>query len=369
MPSEEQLARLQQEKNLFEQLYNLQTEKIAKLRMALVIETDPSRQFQYEQQIQQEEKELKNKSERLDEIEEIFQFALFRGGSLNKRTPPQTELDQEIDILKIKPLLEIAVIGNEASEVEVNYIKLRDLLIAKRFAKADEETAKIMLWMAKREDDGWLKKEDIENYPVRDLLTMDKLWLAASDGKYGFSVQQQIWIDVGGKALKYNKETFKNFIKRVEWEEESKITFDLRGKQGHLPLGLYVKASDNARLHQKWWAAIHKYEQPTIFPYESTIHQPQIELPSMSNRIYSLTVSIGIIILIGILLIWVTDKRLISIWLTGWALIYLVFIFRDKISGMSSSVVSIIKILIHMYYMSLKPHPYFFLLSRRDLLR
>lgn len=39
----------------------------------------------------------------------------------------------------------------------------------------------------------------------------------------------------------------------MEWNEDNKkikITFDLRAKEGHLPLGLYVKTSNNAKLHQ-----------------------------------------------------------------------------------------------------------------------
>ncbi|MFW9263432.1 effector-associated domain EAD1-containing protein, partial [Nostoc sp. CALU 546] len=75
MLSDEQRRRLKQEKNFFEQSYELQSEKIARLRNALVIETDPSRKFQYEQQIKNEETELKRLTDRLDEIEEQLQSA------------------------------------------------------------------------------------------------------------------------------------------------------------------------------------------------------------------------------------------------------------------------------------------------------
>lgn len=75
MLSGEQRRRLEQEKNSFEQSYKLQSEKIARLRNALVIETDPSRKFQYEQQIQEEENKLKKLTDRLDEIEKQLQSA------------------------------------------------------------------------------------------------------------------------------------------------------------------------------------------------------------------------------------------------------------------------------------------------------
>ncbi|MDZ8083843.1 MAG: effector-associated domain EAD1-containing protein [Nostoc sp. DcaGUA01] len=75
MLSDEQRRRLEQEKNSFEQSYELQSEKIARLRNALVIETDPSRKFQYEQQIKNEDTELKRLTDRLDEIEKQLQSA------------------------------------------------------------------------------------------------------------------------------------------------------------------------------------------------------------------------------------------------------------------------------------------------------
>ncbi len=85
------------------------------------------------------------------------------------------------------PLSEIPVTGNEASEVGADYTKLREYLKDKEFGKADLETANNILWVAKRDDYGWLDREHIENFPSQDLQTIDQLWLAASNGKYGFS--------------------------------------------------------------------------------------------------------------------------------------------------------------------------------------
>jgi DNA polymerase III delta prime subunit len=78
MASDEQRLRLEQEKIYLEQLYNRQSDKINRLRNALIIETDPLRKFQYEQQIQQEENELKKLIVGLDEIENNLQSAQFK---------------------------------------------------------------------------------------------------------------------------------------------------------------------------------------------------------------------------------------------------------------------------------------------------
>ena len=60
---------MERERDSLEQLYELQSEKVAAIRKALAIETDPSRKFQYKQQIQEEENDLKKFSDRLNDIE------------------------------------------------------------------------------------------------------------------------------------------------------------------------------------------------------------------------------------------------------------------------------------------------------------
>jgi len=69
MLTEENRRRLEQERDSLEQLYGLYNEKLAAIRKALIIETDPSRKFQYEHQIQEEENEQKKLGDRLNKIE------------------------------------------------------------------------------------------------------------------------------------------------------------------------------------------------------------------------------------------------------------------------------------------------------------
>jgi hypothetical protein len=75
MITQEQRRQLEREKNSLEQLCQLQSEKIARIQKALIIETDPSRKFQYEQQIQQEEYTLKELNDKLYKIENQLQPA------------------------------------------------------------------------------------------------------------------------------------------------------------------------------------------------------------------------------------------------------------------------------------------------------
>ncbi|MEJ6485989.1 CHAT domain-containing protein [Nostoc punctiforme UO1] len=74
MLSHEQRRRLEKERDSLQQEWDIRNDKLMRIRKTLAIETDPLRQFQYEQQIKNEENELKRLTDRLDEIEKQLQF-------------------------------------------------------------------------------------------------------------------------------------------------------------------------------------------------------------------------------------------------------------------------------------------------------
>jgi hypothetical protein len=77
------------------------------------------------------------------------------------------------------------------------YARLRDLLAAKDWKAADKETAECMFEVADRQQDRWLRPEDIEQFPCLDLCNIDRLWMKYSSGHFGFSAQKQIWERLG----------------------------------------------------------------------------------------------------------------------------------------------------------------------------
>jgi hypothetical protein len=80
-----------------------------------------------------------------------------------------------------------------------NYSKLNDFLESGNWKAADEETARMMLAVAGRTSQGYLDTDDIEKFPCEDLRIIDHLWVKYSNGRFGFSVQKQIYINCGGK--------------------------------------------------------------------------------------------------------------------------------------------------------------------------
>jgi hypothetical protein len=122
----------------------------------------------------------------------------------------------------------------------VNYTNLRDLLAAGKWKEADKETTRAMLQAAKREKEGWFRDEDIENFSCEDLGIIDRLWLSASKGKFGISVQKEIYESLGG-TREYNEEVWNKFGDRVGWRKGdswlyySELTFKLTAPKAHLP--------------------------------------------------------------------------------------------------------------------------------------
>ncbi|MDZ8260602.1 tetratricopeptide repeat protein [Nostoc sp. ChiQUE01b] len=86
------------------------------------------------------------------------------------------------------------------SEVGIDYSHLRELLRTAKWKEANQETKRLMLKALNRENlstfnliqDNTLY-QDIRNFPGTDLLTIDRLWLKYSNGRYGFSLQMRIW--------------------------------------------------------------------------------------------------------------------------------------------------------------------------------
>jgi uncharacterized caspase-like protein len=127
------------------------------------------------------------------------------------------------------------------SERGIDYRKLRDLLKAGNWEAADQETAK-QIFKAIGKDAWWkLERDDLLNFPCTDLKTIDVLWVKYSNGRFGFSVQKEIYLECGGILDgTYCEEAFEKFGDRVRWRENESwvfgVMYDISSPKGHLPL-------------------------------------------------------------------------------------------------------------------------------------
>jgi hypothetical protein len=121
-----------------------------------------------------------------------------------------------------------------SSEEGIDYTKLRDLLKAGAWQEADRETLAVILKAARREKAEYLSVNSIEYFPCTDLHTIDRLWVKYSAGQFGFSLQKEIWLSVGGEFGEYNNAVYEQFGFRVGW----------RSRQGLLLLPAWKKYED-----------------------------------------------------------------------------------------------------------------------------
>ncbi|MBD2710621.1 GUN4 domain-containing protein [Limnospira platensis] len=152
-----------------------------------------------------------------------------------------------------------------------DYTQLNRLLKSGQWKAADQETAKMMLAVARQTQRGYLYEDDIKNFPCEDLRIIDGLWVKHSNGHFGFSVQKQIYINCGGKPDgRYPGDTIVyRFADEVgwrvggSWRQWKDYTFSPRAaKEGHLPalgrLGGWVGSSQNYILGQTYSSLVHR---------------------------------------------------------------------------------------------------------------
>jgi hypothetical protein len=132
-----------------------------------------------------------------------------------------------------------------SSTTGVDYTTLRELLQQKKWKEADQKTWDLMLAAAKREKEGWIDSKSAEKFSCEDLRMIDREWLAASGGQFGFSVQLAIYKQTGNQIGDYNRQAWQRFGDAVgwrvngDWKTYSNLTWSTNAPssapKGHLP--------------------------------------------------------------------------------------------------------------------------------------
>jgi GUN4-like/Caspase domain len=117
--------------------------------------------------------------------------------SLKATEPPLPALLKRSPVQSVPQSQSLIDAVSLESEKGVDYSNLRDLLKEERWEEADQETLRVMTKATNRENAGWLTEKNLESFPCMDLMTIDQLWITASNGYFGFSVQKKIWQDWG----------------------------------------------------------------------------------------------------------------------------------------------------------------------------
>jgi len=169
--------------------------------------------------------------------------AILKGMALEPKDRPQSVQEwlnllispkQNVPNIRIPPpvaVLKLTVPDIKlVSAVGMDYRPLQKLLAAQEWRAADQETKGAIRGSVNAEINRFSDDEIIEQFPCEDLRTIDKLWAIYSNGRFGFSIQNSIWQEVG--------QDHKKFYSRVGWDTRyfDELTFNTNSPFGHLPV-------------------------------------------------------------------------------------------------------------------------------------
>ncbi|MBD2105695.1 GUN4 domain-containing protein [Nodosilinea sp. FACHB-13] len=149
---------------------------------------------------------------------------------------------------RLDPALEEELRGLKQTVAASRYQQLEQYLKTGQWEEADKETYRLMITAVGKEEGQYFEPDELLSFPCEELLMIDRLWVKHSQGRFGFSVQKEIYLskEVGGIADgMYYKEVFKGFGDRVGWRENGNWKFpikydtsaskDTSALKGHLP--------------------------------------------------------------------------------------------------------------------------------------
>jgi len=154
-----------------------------------------------------------------------------------------------------------------AQEVTPRYFKLAFYLQTQQWQAADQETYFVMKAVGDRDQKGYLDLDDLRQFPCADLRVIDQLWVRYSDGRFGFSVQKQIWVEVGGKLdfgedrnaaiAAFEKMSDRNGLRQTgNYISSSEMTFDTSAPMGHLPFCCFLFGGGVGGGGWGWWVGL-----------------------------------------------------------------------------------------------------------------
>ena len=125
---------------------------------------------------------------------------------------------------------------NIRSAQGLNYAPLQKNLLEESFQEADRLTNELLRKLAGDEAQkrGYVYFSEVENISSDDLITIDRLWLAYSQSKFGFSRQGRLLDSLGGR--------YELLWPRIGWKKDgiwtrypNSFDWSLNAPEGHMP--------------------------------------------------------------------------------------------------------------------------------------
>lgn len=142
------------------------------------------------------------------------------------------------------------------SDLNVDYRPLQQLLVEQNFLEADKLNNLKLCELAGEASLArkWIYFTEVNGLPATDLRTLNALWLAHSHGKFGYSVQRELWIAGGRDWIKlWSKILWKDGNNWTRYPGSFDWTID--APKGHLPLSNQlrgVRVISSLLTHPAW---------------------------------------------------------------------------------------------------------------------
>ncbi len=174
----------------------------------------------------------------------------------------------------VEPSQKKSAAPKKTVEVFINCEKLDKLLGLGKLKDADYETKRLLLVLAGREKEGWLLPEHIKDLSPHALSVIDQLWIKHSSGRFGFSIQSDVWHMLGCKSsdnLSTQMLSENTFGQCVHWRVGSRwisqwdsFNYDIQLPRGSLPRE-YIFALNGWWSYSKGWTGYFLLKFEEIF--------------------------------------------------------------------------------------------------------
>lgn len=161
------------------------------------------------------------------------------------------------------------------SQCNLDYRRLRGLLVAGDWQAADYETYLLMLKAVNCKEGQLITTKQVLAFPCLDLSTIDSLWVKYSNRHFGFSVQYKIyhkddvkffigyfgkhWSTFGYEIGWYKAKKFLGIYFLPNWIDEKEAIFSLDAPKGYLPLTIF-RFSSLALVQAEDYASLQDYD-------------------------------------------------------------------------------------------------------------
>ena len=162
--------------------------------------------------------------------------------------------NEVIDALRSPDISSITLVG-------IPYLsELKEALTFGQWQEGDRLTNKIILELAAKDKIAKLTAADISQIPCDVWMAINQEWMQASNNRFGWTVQKQVWKDLGGKLI-YTEDTYWQFADVYEkfsdrvgwrkprwlklgispkiWRKYENLIFAINAPRGHLPSLLF----------------------------------------------------------------------------------------------------------------------------------